>query len=481
MKPRPLSTTIMNRLLAVAVAAFVLQLAYVAIDLASRSHEIEEAVVDRELDKIAASVVPSGASARVDLPQKYVQHYDDFPGAYGYELSTSAGSIIDWRNPALFEGRPVELNTGAIEGLQLDTLGGAERFVALRRILVTDRDYLVRVAVVGDPAGLYAHELRRQVLDRAALPIVPLTAIMLVVLLIVVRQALRPIENAARDVTEVEPLSHGVRLDLVGAPQEVLALGSAVNRLLDKLEQAIISHRDFAANIAHELRTPLSTLALELEQIEGPTAAQMREDLNAMTRLVDQLLAIARIEAVIPAELEAVDLSAIAKRLVARLAPLAIARGRNLELSVVEIAIVRGEPEIIAGAIRNLIENALRAAPKGSAVEVKVGPGRTVAVIDHGRGIAAKDLPHIFDRYRRGDRTTAGRAGLGLSIVSRTMERHGGKVTIDTSQDAGCCFTLYFPSIEPGVALALKTTKTAATGEGVVAAVPSTSLATAPQ
>ncbi len=481
MKPKPLSTTIMNRLLAVALAAFVLQLVYVAIDLASRSQEIEEAVVDRELGRIATGVVPSGSSARVELAPKYAQHYDDFPQAYGYELSTSAGSIIDWRNPALFEGRPVELNTGAIEGMQLDTLAGTERFVALRRISLEGSDYLVRVAVVGDPAGLYAHELRRQVLDRVALPIVPLTAIMLVVLLVVVRQALRPIERAARDVTAVGPLSHGVRLDLVGAPQELLALGSAVNRLLDKLEQAIISHRDFAANVAHELRTPLSILALELEQIEGPIAAQMREDLGSMARLVDQLLAVARIEAVIPEELEAVDLGAIAKRVVARMAPLAIAQGRDIELSVEGTALVRGEPETIAGAIRNLVENAVRAAPAGSAVEVSVGPGRTVTVADHGRGIAQKDLEHIFDRYRQGDRKTAGRAGLGLSIVSRTMERHGGAVTIDTSPNAGCSFTLSFPDIEAAVSLASRSIKPVATGEGVVATVSSDSLATSPR
>jgi two-component system, OmpR family, sensor kinase len=261
----------------------------------------------------------------------------------------------------------------------------------------------------------------------------------------------------------------------------LLALGSAVNRLLDKLEQAIISHRDFAANVAHELRTPLSILALELEQIEGPMAAQMREDLGSMARLVDQLLAVARIEAVIPEELEAVDLGAIAKRVVARMAPLAIAQGRDIELSVEGTALVRGEPETIAGAIRNLVENAVRAAPAGSAVEVSVGPGRTVTVADHGRGIAQKDLEHIFDRYRQGDRKTAGRAGLGLSIVSRTMERHGGAVTIDTSPNSGCSFTLNFPDIEAAMSQASRSIKAVATGEGVVATVSSNSLATSPR
>src|SRR5262245_57303758 len=118
MKPKSLSTTIMQRLLIVAFAGFALQLAYVAIDLASRSREIEEAVVEREVSHIASSVVAAGSSARVALSPDEAKHYADFPDAYGYELSTSGGSVVDWSNPGLFEGRPVELNAGAIEGMQ---------------------------------------------------------------------------------------------------------------------------------------------------------------------------------------------------------------------------------------------------------------------------------------------------------------------------------------------------------------------------
>jgi two-component system OmpR family sensor kinase len=446
MNAKPLGAIITRRLLLVALAVFLLQLAYVAVDLASRSNEIEEAVVERELARVGADVVPAGPSARVDIDEDEARHYDDYPNAYGYELSTADGSIVDWRNPALFEGRPVELSAGAIQGMQRDTIDGKERLVALRRIAAAGGNYVVRVAAIGDPAGLYAREFMKQILDRVMLPIVPLTAIMLVVMLLVVRQALRPVERAATGVAAISGPDQAVRLDLSGAPAEVVALGSAVNGLLDRLELALAQHREFAANIAHELRTPLSLLTLEMGKIESPAAARMHEDVQSLTRLVDQLLAVARIEAVKPEDLETLDLAEIAKSVVMRMAPAAIAEGRELELDVAQAVDVEGEREAIAGALRNLVENAMRAAPVGSAVRVKVGPGSEVAVIDTGPGIPETEIPRIFDRYRQGDRKTCGSAGLGLSIVKRTMERHGGTVSLATAAGQGCAFTLIFPA-----------------------------------
>jgi two-component system OmpR family sensor kinase len=446
MDARPLGAIITRRLLLVALAVFLLQLAYVTVELASRSDEIEEAVVDRELARVVDHVVPATPTARVDLEEGEARHYDDYPGNYGYELSTADGNIVDWRNPALFEGRPVELSAGAIQGMQRDTINGNERLVALRRISAAGGDYVVRVAAIGDPAGLYRDEFAKQILDRVMLPIVPLTVIMLVVLLIVVRQALRPVEKAATGVAAIRLPDQAVRLDLSGAPAEVVAFGSAVNGLLDRLEQTLASHREFAANVAHELRTPLSLLTLELGKIESPAAARMHEDVQALTRLVDQLLAIARVEAVKPEDLETLDLAQIAKSVVVRMAPAAIAQERELELDVAGAVEVRGEREAIAGALRNLIENAVRAAPTGSAIRVKVGPGSEVSVIDDGPGIPAADIGHVFDRYRQGDRKTKGSAGLGLSIVKRTMERHGGQVSLKTAPGEGTAFTLTFPA-----------------------------------
>jgi signal transduction histidine kinase len=444
MNARPLGVIITRRLLVAALAVFLLQLAYVAVELASRSSEIEEAVVERELARVADHLVPAGISARVEIDPDEARHYEEHPEAYGYELSTADGAIIDWRNPALFEGRPVELSAGATQGIQHDLLNGNERIVALRRIKAAGGDYVVRVAAVGDPAGLYAREFATQILDRVMLPIVPLTAIMLAIVLLLVRRALRPVEKAATRVGEIKG-EQAVRLDLAGAPAEVVALGSAVNGLLDRLELALEEHREFAANVAHELRTPLSLLTLELAKITDPVARRMRDDVQALTRLVDQLLALARAEGVKPEDFSPVDLASVAKSVVMRMAPAAIAAGRELELEVLESLPISGEREAIAGALRNLIDNAVRAAPEGSTVRVRVGPGAALSVADRGSGIDLADVPRIFDRYRQGDQKTSGSAGLGLSIVKKTMERHGGRVSLDAAPGQGSVFTLEFP------------------------------------
>jgi signal transduction histidine kinase len=444
MNARPLGVIITRRLLVAALAVFLLQLAYVAVELASRSSEIEEAVVERELARVADHVVPAGMSARVELDPDEARHYDEHPEAYGYELSTADGAIIDWRNPALFEGRPVELSAGATQGIQHDLLDGSDRIVALRRIKAAGGDYVVRVAAIGDPAGLYSREFATQILDRVMLPIVPLTAIMLAIVLLLVRRALRPVERAALRVGEIKGGEQAVHLDLAGAPAEVVALGSAVNGLLDRLELALDEHREFAANVAHELRTPLSLLTLELAKITDPVARRMRDDVQALTRLVDQLLALARAEGVKPEDFAPVDLASVAKSVVMRMAPAAIAAGRELELEVLESIPISGEREAIAGALRNLIDNAVRAAPEGSTVRVRVGPGAALSVVDRGPGIDPADVPRICDRYRQGAQKTSGSAGLGLSIVKKTMERHGGTVRLDAAPGEGFVFKLEF-------------------------------------
>jgi signal transduction histidine kinase len=133
---------------------------------------------------------------------------------------------------------------------------------------------------------------------------------------------------------------------------------------------------------------------------------------------------------------------------VMRMAPAAIAAGRELELEVLESIPISGEREAIAGALRNLIDNAVRAAPLGSTVRVRVGPGACLSVADQGPGIDAADLPQIFDRYRQGDQKTSGSAGLGLSIVKKTM-------SLDAAPGEGSVFTLEFSSGKPPLSSAL--------------------------
>ncbi len=277
------------------------------------------------------------------------------------------------------------------------------------------------------------------------LPIVPLTLFLFVAIWIALQSSLAPVEAAARAVRSVAEAEGRVRLDLHDAPIEVATLGSAVNTLLDRLEDELKAHHDFAANVAHELRTPLSLLTLDLEESSDAVAQRALTDVHAMSRLVDQLLSFARLEGLDRRTFSAVDLGSIARATAARLAPGALKSMVELEVAEQAKVTVPGQAEAIESALRNLVENAIRVSPRNSLVTISVGPGPTLAVNDRGPGIAPDRLVKLFERFVQGDRGTSGRAGLGLDITRRTMELHGGTLEADSEPGAGSTFTLVFP------------------------------------
>jgi signal transduction histidine kinase len=163
-----------------------------------------------------------------------------------------------------------------------------------------------------------------------------------------------------------------------------------------------------------------------------------------MARLVDQLLRVAQIEgmsALSPAE---VDLAEVACAIVQQLALLALDRGRETEFQDEGASVILGHRDAIAGAVRNLVDNALRAAPKGSVVTVTAGPGPVIEVRDQGPGIDPAQRRDLFSRFAQGDTRTRGSTGLGLAIIAKTMEIHDGSVTV-TDHPGGSCFRLTFP------------------------------------
>ena len=140
-----------------------------------------------------------------------------------------------------------------------------------------------------------------------------------------------------------------------------------------------------------------------------------------------------------------VDLAEVARGIVQQLAPLALDRGRETEFQDEGATIIQGHRDAIAGAVRNLVDNALRAAPKGSVVTVTAGPGPVIEVRDQGPGIDPALRRDLFSRFAQGDKRTRGSTGLGLAIVAKTMEIHDGSVTVSDCPGGGSCFRLTFP------------------------------------
>lgn len=276
-------------------------------------------------------------------------------------------------------------------------------------------------------------------------------AIVLAVTVWTIRTSLSPVRAASENASRITPGDTGVRLPTAGLPTELLPLVAAMNEALDRLEKGFDAQRQFTANAAHELRTPLAILTAGLETLPPSAEVErLRDDAERMNRLVAQLLRVARLDAQ-PMDLgQTVDLGRVAGGVVERLAPWAARNGRSLAFEPADRPTpVRGDPDALGDAIRNLIENAIAHSPQGEEVTVQVGDKGSVSVIDRGPGVPAELKQRIFERFWRSRerRSSGAGAGLGLSIVSEIARAHAGRVTILDAPGGGACFVLSVPLV----------------------------------
>jgi two-component system sensor histidine kinase MprB len=254
------------------------------------------------------------------------------------------------------------------------------------------------------------------------------------------------VSEAARHIALTEDL--GRRIE-VTSQDEVGELAARFNGMLDTLEGSIAAQRQLVADASHELRTPVAALRTNLEVLaetdglDPAERARLLDDVQAQTAelgaLVGDLIELARGDQPSP-QTEDVRLDALVAEAVERARRHAPAVRFAAEL---EPAVVEGVPERLARAINNLLDNAAGHSPPGATVEVRAGADG-VRVRDHGAGIPADDLPHLFDRFYRGAgaRERPG-TGLGLAIVRQVAEQHGGRASAANAPGGGALFELH--------------------------------------
>jgi signal transduction histidine kinase len=271
--------------------------------------------------------------------------------------------------------------------------------------------------------------------------------------------ALRPVRQVSQATRTISASTLDTRLNLDGPHDELKELAQAFDAMLDRLERNFEQQRRFTADAAHELRTPLANLRVNLEVIEAdPNAtlddyrqltATLERGLSRLERLVSDLLTLAIEEASLThAE---VSLGPLLEDLMVDLAPLAQREGIEIKLESHTTSLVEADSTLLARVFINLVENAIRYNHPGGQIIIKAWEESQVVVVtvaDTGSGIAIAEQPYIFERFYRVDKSRSrhkGGAGLGLSIVSHLVQQHKGQVELIESSEQGSIFRVCLP------------------------------------
>jgi signal transduction histidine kinase len=283
---------------------------------------------------------------------------------------------------------------------------------------------------------------------RTLAPLAVVGPLLVVVAWFAVTRALRPLDDVAREV-RARDASALTALPERELPDEVAPLVRALNELLRRLAAAIDAQRAFVADAAHELRSPLTALKLQLqllgrspdEPARRAATGQLAAGVERATRVVEQLLTLARSEPGGTPESSAdVHLDEVVRLAVADVAQLAAARGVDLGLTSADTAVIRGDPDALRVLARNLIDNAVRYTPRHGRVDVSVVLGVervALEIADTGPGIPVDERERVFDRFYRRSGTDESGSGLGLAIVKTIAERHGAAVRFSDRAGGG--------------------------------------------
>jgi signal transduction histidine kinase len=282
-------------------------------------------------------------------------------------------------------------------------------------------------------------------------------------------RTLHPIAGIINTASRLRPDRLDERLPNRGTGDELDRLAETVNRLLDRIATYLSDRRDFLANSAHELRSPLAAMrstvevALQSGRItpeDEETFAVIIDQCRSLEYLVNQLLLLAETEAeqlIDRSEAVALD------RLIATSSDMFTAaaelKGVSLKIGQLTPTTVHGNRNHLRQVVNNLLDNAVKFTSEGGTVTISlahaVGEGTAILTVsDTGSGIAADDLPHVFDRFFRGDRSRQrdGRGtGLGLSICRAVMIAHGGTISVQSVAGKGSTFRVVIPMVRPGV------------------------------
>ncbi len=389
-------------------------------------------------DEINASFAPEASSRfiRITKPDGAVLYQSGPPS----DLSFSPAQIpAPLRQPGI---RKAELADGAVVILVTVAAGP---------------DWLVETGESFAPA---LTELRR-LLVSLGLGFVVVVVVALSGGFLLVRRALRPVEEIIHSAERITSQNLGERLRVPATGDEFAHLSQALNRMIERLDDAFQHNRRFLADASHELRTPLTILRGELEVMVrrdglGPdqreTVDNLLEEVARLARIVENLFALSRLDAgQAQAEMAQFDFAKLTATTAEQMCLLAEDKHLTITCETPAPVFVAGDRARLKQVIVNLLDNAIKYTPDGGAVKLSVTArnGEAVCeVADNGMGIPTEAVPHVFDRFFRVDKARTrelGGAGIGLSIVKAICTAHHGRVEVESTEGRGSSFRVHLP------------------------------------
>jgi signal transduction histidine kinase len=414
--------------------------------LSSTATDLHHRALLEYADTIARYLEPRGdGSWALELPPGLRELYSESYGRYGFAVLDDRGRILFSSlndGSAIFPGDRRTSPEAFLETRR----GDAVLYGASVKKAIGGQTLWVQVAQDLAHRDVLIDDIVAEFFPRVSWITLPILLMLLAIDILIFRRALSPVLEASQTARTISPTRTEVRLPTEAMPREIVPLVTAVNQALERLEQGFRTQREFTADAAHELRTPLTILRARIDQLENTQIRDaLRKDIAGMSRVVSQLLDIAELETFVVDPAEKADLQSISAEVAAFIAPLALAQGKSVALMGTKNPVwIKGNPETLFHAIRNLAENAINHTQQGTTVEIEVAETGTVRVLDDGPGIPDGERELIFRRFWRRDRRQPGSAGLGLSIVSRIVEAHAGSIAVTNRAGGGAAFALSF-------------------------------------
>jgi signal transduction histidine kinase len=401
-----------------------------------------------QVQELRASIVSGAGPPRLELPQSLREFYGATNALNGYQLLSADGTVLESGGfPAPYLPLPVAQDGGQIVmQRETDASSGNSIMAATLDLEGSHGPYSLRVVRNLEDAESLVAQLMLSASEELYWPIALLLIAVVSVVVVTVLSSLRSLRTVSHQASMLSLNRLDERLHAQNLPRELVPLVNAVNASLNRLEADYRVQKDFTANAAHELRTPLATLRARLEsRLSAQELGDVAFEIEQLARLVEQLLCLARLDSQEQFQSAAFDAYAVALEVARELAPVALESGHYVTAATPDASVAaNGNATLTRLVFRNLIENAIQYTPAGTSITLSADSD-TVIVADDGPGIDAHVAGSLFERFRRGPNASGFGAGLGLAIAKCIMERQGGRLSLDANAARGARFVMEFP------------------------------------